>query len=106
VLPQTRLYHPHREVRAVAQAVERRGLRGQRRLHGVLHAVPFRHPDRHQYPCRPFATAVAACRGMSGVLDSHLAVLPGTTPFSLSYRTDLLLPIVTPFLDAPMPAAK
>ena len=41
--------------------------------------------------------------GMSGVPNSQFAVLPGTTHFSILTRTDLLLPIVTPFLDAPMP---
>lgn len=44
--------------------------------------------------------------GMGGVPDSQLAVLPGTTHFNILYRTDLLLPIITPFLDAPMPEAK
>ena len=36
----------------------------------------------------------------------QLAMLPGTTHFTILSRADLLLPIVTPFLDAPMPAAK
>jgi len=44
--------------------------------------------------------------GMGGVPDSQLAVLPGTTHFSIITRTDLLMPVVTPFLDAPMPKAK
>lgn len=43
--------------------------------------------------------------GMGGVPNSQLAMLPGTTHFDILYRTDLLLPIVTPFLDAPMPEA-
>ncbi len=43
--------------------------------------------------------------GLDGVPNSQLAVLPGTTHFNLLSRTDLLLPIVTPFLDAPMPDA-
>ncbi len=30
---------------------------------------------------------------------SQLAVLPGTTHFDILYRTDLLLPVVVPFLD-------
>lgn len=38
--------------------------------------------------------------------DTQLAVLPSTTHFSILYRTDLLLPIVVPFLDAPMADAK
>jgi len=41
--------------------------------------------------------------GMSGVSNSQLAVLPGTTHFSILTRVDLLLPIVTPFLEAPIP---
>lgn len=40
--------------------------------------------------------------GMQGVPDSQLAILPGTTHFDILDRLDLLLPIVTPFLDAPM----
>jgi pimeloyl-ACP methyl ester carboxylesterase len=40
---------------------------------------------------------------MGGLPQSQLAVLPGTTHFSILTRTDLLLPIITPFLDAPMP---
>jgi hypothetical protein len=39
---------------------------------------------------------------VGGVRNSQFAVLPGTTHFSLLSRTGLLLPIVTPFLDAPM----
>jgi pimeloyl-ACP methyl ester carboxylesterase len=42
---------------------------------------------------------------MGGLPQSQLAVLPGTTHFSILTRTDLLLPIITPFLDAPMPVA-
>ena len=34
---------------------------------------------------------------------SQLAVLPGTSHVSILSRADLLLPIITPFLDAPMP---
>lgn len=44
--------------------------------------------------------------GMMGDLpNSQLAVLPATTHFSILTRTDLLLPIITLFLDAPMPGA-
>jgi len=35
---------------------------------------------------------------------SQLAILPGTTHVSLASRADLLLAIIPPFLDAPMPA--
>lgn len=38
--------------------------------------------------------------------NAQLAMLPGTTHFTILTRADLLLPIVTPFLDAPMPATK
>lgn len=41
---------------------------------------------------------------MGGPPNSQLAMLPGTTHFSILACTDLLLPIITPFLDAPMPA--
>jgi len=37
---------------------------------------------------------------------AQFAVLPGTTEFSLLSRTDLLLAIITPFLDAPMPMTR
>jgi pimeloyl-ACP methyl ester carboxylesterase len=43
---------------------------------------------------------------MAGLPNSQLAVLPGTTHVTLVYRADLLLPIITPFLDAPMPETK
>ena len=42
---------------------------------------------------------------MERLPDSQLAVLPGTTHFSILSRTDLLLPIIVPFLDAPGPSA-
>ena len=38
--------------------------------------------------------------GMAGVPASQLAILPGATHFNILYRTDLLLPIVVPFLDS------
>jgi pimeloyl-ACP methyl ester carboxylesterase len=38
-----------------------------------------------------------------GLPTSQLAVLPGTSHVSIASRADLLLPIITPFLDAPMP---
>jgi pimeloyl-ACP methyl ester carboxylesterase len=34
---------------------------------------------------------------------SQFAVLPGTAHSAVTFRADLLLPIVTPFLDAPLP---
>ncbi len=37
---------------------------------------------------------------------SQLAILPGTSHFNILYRTDLLIPIVTQFLDSPMPEGK
>jgi pimeloyl-ACP methyl ester carboxylesterase len=42
----------------------------------------------------------------AGLPDSQLAILPGTTHVTLVDRADLLLPIIPPFLDAPMPEAK
>jgi len=38
-----------------------------------------------------------------GVPNARLAVLPGTTHLTVMEQTDLLLAIVPPFLDAPMP---
>lgn len=40
---------------------------------------------------------------LAGLPDSQLAVLPGTTHVAVMMRADLLLAIVPPFLDAPMP---
>ncbi|MBE7556271.1 MAG: alpha/beta hydrolase [Anaerolineales bacterium] len=42
----------------------------------------------------------------AGLPGSQLAVLPGTSHVTLVYRADLLLPIIPPFLDAPMPEAE
>ncbi|GHO87505.1 alpha/beta fold hydrolase [Dictyobacter formicarum] len=41
-----------------------------------------------------------------GLPHSQLAILPGTTHVTTVYRADLLLPIIPPFLDAPMPESK
>jgi pimeloyl-ACP methyl ester carboxylesterase len=41
-----------------------------------------------------------------GLPNSQLAILPGTSHVSIISRADLLLPIITSFLDAPMPEAK
>ena len=43
---------------------------------------------------------------MGNLSNAQLAVLPGTTEFSMLARNDLLLAIITPFLDAPMPMAR
>src|ERR687886_915689 len=43
---------------------------------------------------------------LAGLPNSQLAVLPGTTHVTLVQRADLLLAIIPPFLDAPMPEAK
>ncbi len=42
----------------------------------------------------------------AGLPNSQLAILPGTSHVTLVYRADLLLPIITSFLDAPMPESK
>lgn len=39
----------------------------------------------------------------AGLPRTQLAVLPGTTHFSILTRTDLLLPVVTAFLETPAP---
>jgi pimeloyl-ACP methyl ester carboxylesterase len=41
----------------------------------------------------------------AGMPDSQLAILPGTSHVTLVNRADLLLPMITSFLDAPLPAA-
>jgi pimeloyl-ACP methyl ester carboxylesterase len=41
----------------------------------------------------------------TGMPASQLAVLPGTSHVTLMDRADLLLAIIPPFLDAPMPQA-
>jgi pimeloyl-ACP methyl ester carboxylesterase len=43
---------------------------------------------------------------MGNLSNAQLAVLPGTTHFTILARSDLLLAIITPFLDAPMPMAR
>ena len=52
-----------------------------------------------------------ACGGIFGDTPvgfphSQLAVLPGTSHVTLVSRADLLLSIIPPFLDAPMPEAE
>jgi pimeloyl-ACP methyl ester carboxylesterase len=42
---------------------------------------------------------------MAGLPKSQLAILPGTTHVTVVYRADLLLAIIPPFLDAPLPGA-
>ena len=42
---------------------------------------------------------------VAGLPHSQLAILPGTTHVTLVHRADLLLAIIPPFLDAPMPDA-
>ena len=41
-----------------------------------------------------------------GLPDARLAVLPGTTHVTILERADWLTPMITEFLDAPMPKAK
>jgi pimeloyl-ACP methyl ester carboxylesterase len=41
-----------------------------------------------------------------GLPNSQLAILPGTSHVSILSRGDLLIPMITSFLDAPMPEAK
>jgi pimeloyl-ACP methyl ester carboxylesterase len=43
--------------------------------------------------------------GMVEMPASQMAVLPGTLHYTILSRTDLLLPILTPFLDTPLPEA-
>ena len=38
-----------------------------------------------------------------GLPDSQLAILPGTSHVSLISQVDMLLAMIPPFLDAPMP---
>jgi pimeloyl-ACP methyl ester carboxylesterase len=42
---------------------------------------------------------------MGGGTNSQLAVLPGTRHWDVPFRTELLLPMITLFLDTPMPEA-
>ena len=44
--------------------------------------------------------------GLTGMPNAQFAVLPATIHWSILSRADLLPPIVTPFLDAPAPAAQ
>jgi hypothetical protein len=42
---------------------------------------------------------------LAGLPASQLAVLPGTTHVTLVHRAELLLAMIPPFLDAPVPEA-
>jgi pimeloyl-ACP methyl ester carboxylesterase len=42
----------------------------------------------------------------AGMPNSQLAVLPGTSHITLVSRTELLIPILNSFLDAPMPESQ
>jgi pimeloyl-ACP methyl ester carboxylesterase len=42
----------------------------------------------------------------AGRSPSQLAILPGASHVTVVYQTDMLLAIIPPFLDAPMPAAQ
>ncbi len=42
----------------------------------------------------------------AGLPNSQLAILPGTSHVSLVSRTELLVPMINSFLDAPMPESK
>ena len=42
----------------------------------------------------------------AGLPDSQLAILPGTSHVSLVNRSELLVPMITSFLDAPMPTTQ
>ena len=41
----------------------------------------------------------------AGLPNSQLAVLPGTSHVSIVSRVELLIPMITSFLDAPLPQA-
>lgn len=43
---------------------------------------------------------------LAGLPNSQLAILPGTTHVSIVSKADMLLAIIPPFLDAPMPEEK
>ena len=43
---------------------------------------------------------------MGNLSNAQLAVLPGTTEFAMLSRIDLMLAMITPFLDSPMPMAR
>jgi pimeloyl-ACP methyl ester carboxylesterase len=42
----------------------------------------------------------------AGLPNSQLAILPGTSHVSIVNRADLLIPMITSFLDSPMPQDK
>ena len=42
----------------------------------------------------------------AGLPNSQLAILPGTSHVTVVNRADLLVPMITSFLDAPMPEAE
>ena len=47
-----------------------------------------------------------ATSAMGGPQQSQLAILPGTTHFSILARSDLLVALIAPFLDAPLSIAQ
>ncbi|MFE3292267.1 alpha/beta fold hydrolase [Rhodococcus sp. NPDC059234] len=58
---------------------------------------------------REHAVALASVLGSgatapSGTTPARLEIIPGATHYDIMYRADLLLPLVTPFLDAPAQA--
>jgi hypothetical protein len=42
----------------------------------------------------------------AGLPNSQLAILPGTSHVGVASRTELLIPMITAFLDKPMPDAR
>ena len=62
------------------------------------------------YPSHPVELLELLGGGVAGgmvetVPTAQLAILPGTIHFTILSRTDLLLPLINPFLDAPAPEA-
>lgn len=53
----------------------------------------------------PLVLVHGAVGDLAGLPKSQLAILPGTTHITTVYRTDLLLAMIPPFLDAPDAAA-
>lgn len=43
---------------------------------------------------------------LHGLPPAQLAIMPGTTHIGVMQQPDLLLALMTPFLDAPMPKAR
>ncbi len=63
-------------------------------------------PPAHAVELFSLLGGSTAKSAMGGLQQSQLAILPGTTHFSILAHSDLLVALIAPFLDAPMSKAQ